>query len=527
MSATRLSDAELGRLLRLALPAATPGLRQAIHADVARTRQLRSAPGVIGALLDADFRARRRALLLAAALLVAIGVALAGAIGAIIEHRPPPPIDLSLQAPADLPGFVRSAYGSMPLLPPMTITTTEDGKPLGRILVDAAGAIRIEHFSSPAAATPDMYKIYAGSSMAELLMIDSRPAWYQQDQAISEDPRVFVFAELGGAQSGTGKEHGCEVAISPGEVYSYTPAGAWRYVALDTVAGRPAQHVTCAGVGDLWVDVATRLTLKSQGPRRDSGGWPVAGALRTIEVTAIEPGQPPAPLFEIRPPAGVRVLSDQEYGQQQCVQSGSCLASRGPVITPPPAPGEKPLTAAGELVRLAQGAPLTVGAYVITIAGTNTGMTNQGSRTVVMFDGSSRYRIEKTSQLGTVWEATSVTLIGAGYRYMSETQVDGSTVWRAAPRRGGPYPLGIPATCDAGWQQRGVDVIGGRVADHVGCPGGDPSDAWIDRVTHLVVRMQSADSTTSGTVVQELVDLQLGAPQGVAWDLPAKASVQP
>ena len=528
MSGTRLSDAELGRLLRAHLPADAPELRQAIHADVASTRQQRSVPGVIGALMDADAVARRRALLLAATLLLAIGAAVVGVVGAIIDRRPPDPVvDLSIKPPADLPGFVLSAYSAMPRLPSMTITVLEDGARVGRIYVDGAGPIRVEHFASPDATAPETYQVFNGTSRGELLVIDSRPAWYEQDGAISEDPRVFVYAELGSASFGTGAEHGCEVAISPEEVYSYAPGNAWRYVGLETVAGRPAHHVACKGRGDLWIDVETRLTLRSQGVRRDEGGWPIAGTVHTVEVGAIEQGQPPASLFEIRRPEGVPALSADEYEHAQCVRSGYCGAPARPVVTPPPAPGEKPRTEAAELVRLAEAARAGLAPYAVTFREMSTVGPAQDNRTRQLFDGTSRYRIERTSQFGTVWEATSVELAGDGYHYFGETQVDGTMTWSSS-RRGGPsgYPLGITATCRDGWENRGVDLIAGRVADHVGCVDEDAGEFWIDRATHLVLRTQVTEDASVGTRVQEVVDLQLGLVQGVEWELPPGALIR-
>jgi hypothetical protein len=357
MNGSHLTDAELRRLRRAHLPAPAPGLRDAIVADVMTTRQQRRVWGPIGALLDADPTARRRALLLAAALLLAMGAVAAGAVGTILDRRAPEPIrDLTLEPPPDLPAFVRTAYSAMPQLPPMTITTIEDGSIAGRMYVDRSGAVRIEELESPSATEPRAYEVLSGTSMGELLIVDSQPAWHEQQDAIGEDPRVFVFARLGGARYGTGTEYGCEIGISPGESYSYPPGNAWRYVGLETVAGRRAHHVTCAGTGDLWIDVETRLTLRSQGLRQGTGGFPVPGELHTIEVTSIELGQPSSALFEIRRPEGVRALSQAEYDQHQCLRYGWCLASPRPLVTPP-VPGEQPVANLPKLVRLAQDAP--------------------------------------------------------------------------------------------------------------------------------------------------------------------------
>jgi hypothetical protein len=525
----RLSDAELTRLLRAHLPAGDAALREAIHAHVQSTRQQRSVPGLFGALLDADPRARRRALLLAATLLLALGAAVAGVVGALIDRREPDRIvDLTIKPPADLPAFVRGAYSAMPRLQPMTITTLEDGAIAGRIYVDRLGAVRIERLASRGATVPETYKILAGDTTGELLIVDSRPAWYEQRGAISEDPRVFVYAALGGALSGTGKEYGCEVAISPEEVYSYTPGRAWRHLGLETVAGRPAHHVTCDGRGDLWLDVDTQLTLRSQGVRRDRDGWPIPDSLHTIEVTAIELGQPSPSLFEVRRPDGVRALSEEEYQQEQCLRSGGCVVSNRPLITPPPAPGEGSKTGATELVRLAQEAPPGQGAYAVTFEEMSTGGPDQMARTLQMFDGTNRYRIERTGPVGTAWESTSITLIGDGYYYASETQVDGTTAWNSSSRGGqGGYPLEITTSCHGGWENRGVDLVAGRLADHVGCIGEDVGDFWIDRASHLVLRTQVSDDPSVGTRVREVVDLRFALVPGVEWALPAGAVVRP
>ena len=123
--------------------------------------------------------------------------------------------------------------------------------------------------------------------MAELTDIGTRRVWYEQTGAISEDPRVFVFASLGAAR--TTPAPGCETVVSPGEEYSGTPGRGWRYVALEYVAGRPAHHVQCGD--DLWIDVATRLTLRSRAaaPVRAGGAQ-----TKAVEVTSVELGQPPS-----------------------------------------------------------------------------------------------------------------------------------------------------------------------------------------------------------------------------------------
>ena len=72
MNARPLTDAQISRALRAHVPeAAAPGLRERVSHATQTTAQLRSFPSVLGALSDADPVARRRSLLIAAALVVA------------------------------------------------------------------------------------------------------------------------------------------------------------------------------------------------------------------------------------------------------------------------------------------------------------------------------------------------------------------------------------------------------------------------------------------------------------------------
>jgi hypothetical protein len=223
--------------------------------------------------------------------------------------------------------------------------------------------------------------------------------------------------------------------------------------------------------------------------------------------------------------------SDTEYEEHECIRYGWCLESPRPIVTPPPAPDQAPIVPADELVRLAGEAPATQGPYAITIEQSTTGMRDSGSRIVVYFDGVDRYRIETTSQIGSVWEDTSVTLIGDDYRYTSETQVDGTRIWRSMPARVDEsafttaYPLEVGLFCEE-VEHRGVDLVAGRPADHVGCVGDDASEAWIDRATDLVVRTHVSFDPAMGVMVSEVTDLSLGPVEGVEWDLPEDADVR-
>ena len=88
MNDLRLTDAQLSAGLKAIAPSqALAGLRVEILADVETVAQERPLPGFLGRLTDADPNARRRAMLLAAAALLALGLATAGVAGALLQER--------------------------------------------------------------------------------------------------------------------------------------------------------------------------------------------------------------------------------------------------------------------------------------------------------------------------------------------------------------------------------------------------------------------------------------------------------
>ncbi len=104
MTGRHVTDAQVARALRAHLPErADPGLRERVLDAAAATGQQRTLPPVIGALGDADPAVRTRSLLLAAALLVALALASATAVGALRLLPPDPVRELSLLAPTAVP----------------------------------------------------------------------------------------------------------------------------------------------------------------------------------------------------------------------------------------------------------------------------------------------------------------------------------------------------------------------------------------------------------------------------------------
>jgi hypothetical protein len=100
MNAPRLTDAQVSQALRAHLPdGAQAGLRERILEAAEATSQQRALPSFLGALNDADPVARRRSLLIAAALLMALALAATAAVGALRLLERDPFHDLSLEPP--------------------------------------------------------------------------------------------------------------------------------------------------------------------------------------------------------------------------------------------------------------------------------------------------------------------------------------------------------------------------------------------------------------------------------------------
>ena len=84
MNGRQLTDAQISSALRARLPVrAQAGLRERVLDSAERTSQQRALPSFLGALTEADPFTRRRSLLIAAALLIALALASAAAVGAL------------------------------------------------------------------------------------------------------------------------------------------------------------------------------------------------------------------------------------------------------------------------------------------------------------------------------------------------------------------------------------------------------------------------------------------------------------
>ena len=102
MNGRPLTEGQISQALRAHLPdQAQDGLHERVLVAVDTTAQQRALPSLLGVLQDADSGARRRNLLIAAAVLIALAIAAAATAGAWLPQRDVPP-DLSPLPPADL-----------------------------------------------------------------------------------------------------------------------------------------------------------------------------------------------------------------------------------------------------------------------------------------------------------------------------------------------------------------------------------------------------------------------------------------
>ena len=156
MNGRPLTDAQISQALRAHLPeAAAAGLRERVFDAAETTAQLRALPSFLGALSDADPVARRRSLLIAAALLVALAVASAAAVGAWRLLQRDPVDEVEPRAAGRPPGVrpleLRAAARSCR---PSPSTWHDSDSAKGRIYVDRSGAVRFDQFASADATEP-------------------------------------------------------------------------------------------------------------------------------------------------------------------------------------------------------------------------------------------------------------------------------------------------------------------------------------------------------------------------------------
>ncbi len=320
MNAPRLTDAQITQGLRAYFPeSAQAGLRNRVLEAAENTTQQRPLPSFLGALSEADPVTRRRSLLIAAALLVALALASAAAVGALRLLQQDPVPDLSIEPPADVPAFVLSSYERLPQLPPVAITWRDsDNSDKGRIFVHRSGAVRFDRFTSAEATEPSSYTILSGSRISGMAPVESEAVWVEPGhEAFGDDPRVFIRTVLNSEEG-----PGCEMERDQSEVAAGTAGRGWRHVGVEYVAGRSTHHLACVGELsvdiEIWLDIETRLILRTRAPLTDDAGRPIPGQFGTREVTEIAFGEQPAALFDA--PEGVAHMTSEAYSAYLCTR---------------------------------------------------------------------------------------------------------------------------------------------------------------------------------------------------------------
>ncbi len=510
MSSPRPTDARLARALATHVPAAAPdGLRARIFTKVETTPQRRPVPSVLAALFDADSMARRRNLLVAAVLLLALTLATAAVIGTWLELRRPP---LRIEPPDDLAGYVESAYLGLADLPAFEMVGLETGD-RHVIHSDGSGAIRDERPST------NVTKI-ASDVHSVLLSVDP------------EGRRTMI--DLGRTNS-----------VPGGAVGAYMGLGRCpeppSYIGVGTVLDRPTYRIRC-GIAEYWFDVETRLVLRSavtypSSPETTTPAGPTAAPGTTWEVTELHLGPQPADLFSMEPPDGFTVVRADDPACPlvwfaECTEAQANPGSPRPYVTPPPAAdGPPPPADLAAFAADVTAAYAKVPALDLVIEDSShvvgdAVLEPSSYRSRHFADGNGRFRTELGDTNTTIYISTG------GHIWISYHQDDGSILWLDDA---GPYAdhggvgdimLGFEQRCEAGWQSKGVDLVMDRPAVHLVC---GTEHYWVDREWLLVVRSETLPTDPLERVIStaEVVDLHLGPQRPDLFELPEGAIVSP
>lgn len=514
MTTPRLTDAQLAGGLRRIVPTAPDAaLRARIRREIELTPQQRPLPWLLTVVAAGDPATRRRTMLALAALLLVGILSVALVVGAWLNRQPPAP-DLSLERPADLAAFVDSSYTRLAELPALALTTLEDGTVKARFLYDGVGVVRYEHYGDPEATTPEMYRLISRQQVAEITQLESGERVWLVHGPSPEDPRL----EIGTA---TGVSRFCE--------------GEWAYVGLETVMGRPTHHLACGT--EVWIDPRTRFVLRSRQNLVGADGQPIPGEFHTLEVTAIEIGPQPAELFDLTPPPGLAVMTDQEYNCTFSPEDPACASpgpstgpptpppTAAPLVLPPPAVAAPPPTDDAETLVARALASYENLPPVDILVDESESPAPGGSKWRYLFDGDGGVRSEL------MWDPTgegppTIFLQAGGHTYESYYQDDGSIIWydwgeRLAGASG--VRLGLTDRCVEGWVHVGVELVLDRPADRLAC---GLFEVWIDREWLLVTRSQrNPDLLETQTRVQEVLDVQFVEHPAELFELPEDAVV--
>ncbi len=513
MTAQRLTDAQISAALRAHLPAhARSDVRGRITAEVATVRQARPLPIVLGRLTDADPDARRRWMLLAAAALLAVGVAVAAAVGTLLRQDEPIR-RLTVDPAVDPLGFVEQAYAAHRDLPAMTLIARiwddQEGTPVDvhRFVLDGDGSIRHECCGGTIQIqTPDGELTAQDHGDGQLTWVASRV-----DDSIAEF-QLIIYSQFTGPDCLLG----------------------WRYVGPATLIGRDAHHLACPRPleGDLaipdyemWVDAELGIALRTRvwGVQAGDNNEPGAVYGMNMEVESIAPGQRAE--AEFKPPPGVRVYTVAEL---ECRVAPSSCQSPEPPDTPRPVttpePGGFVLFApdVDELVAETLANYDALPAMAIRIED----RTTFESEMRIFTDGGAFVRRE-THPADAGLEPVVYLLTEDGV-FDSNQDEDGSEWWnRLGDWRAPPlewFTLGLSETCNDGFAYVGLDRLLGRDAWHIAC---GLNDYWIDRERLLVVRhVKNPDPLHLIVETRTVLSIEIGPQPPELFELPEGAEIR-
>jgi hypothetical protein len=481
MNGRPLTDIEITRALRDHVPDRAPsGLRASVSASVAGTTQQRPRRLFPVGRTAGDPRVRRLDMLLAALLLV-LTLAAAAGVGAWLRQQAREREPLPLEPPADIDRYVATADAGLLELPALSITIIEDPGPKEHYSYNGDGVLRHDHYPAQGASQPSEFRIFSRDEMAEQTNVNGTAVWLKHGGQ-GNPLRELAFA--------TGLQTFCERP--------------WEYAGLEYVIGRATHHVSC-GTSEMWLDVATRLPLRST-----SSG-------RTLHVSDLEIGPQPAALFE--PPSGLVAMTDAEYA---CAVDAACEEPSSPVPPTPvttvaPAPsGAADLTDVDAFLA-------EVRTRYDTLPALEMSARVYGAEYRYLYSGSGQLRSELSSEDPTA--EPSVSIITNGREFFSNGRTDdGRTIWEEL----GPHgrvaaevlDLGIGRRCAAGWDVRGVDLIMDRPAYHLAC---GYREFWVDRDWLLVVRSQDTNPLSYESEVAEVLGVKFVQPPPESFELPDDA----
>lgn len=554
MSARPPTDQQLEAALRGYLPARAPAGTTERLVDAMRiTRQERPLPIFLAQLRDVDPIGRNRSLLIAAALLAVAALIGGIAVGAWRPWGPDRRSDLSLEPPRDVQAYAVSVVQDSPVIRPMTATVIADRaldvlgnvveRPVkSRILMDRFGNVRIERFEDAAASEPATFTLATRDRVIELAKQGDEYVWIDEPFGVGGDPRGRIFPELA-AYVGVAEVFDCEMT-------QFDASSGWQYIGLEYLLGRPAHHIRCGG--DFWIDVETRLILRSHGPLTPDG-QPANASTRTIEVTALDFREQPSALFSPAKPDGIRIVSrtdqlgyeERVSREAQCATDPVCSAPSAPMVTPPPATSPEPPSEATAIAAAARQARADLPPVRVTVQRWRSKGGIVGTDRL-WYAAPDRFRVDRgADDLAGIPARTSI-WAGPSSVWDLQTDTTGQTVWLKYTngRNIGDAQFmwleetlfnlpdcGPAAGLDAGvpgprWRHLGVDQVGSFTADHIACADADAAwtvdgieygcgcagmEFWIDRETHLIVRRLTQGEGNGPTEVREIVDLRFVA----------------